>query len=69
MCESLEQLQSDCGFDLERQIELLNEKIAEDEERSHYLGRGSGYSRARTPAGLDLVTDDEVREIFRTLRD
>jgi hypothetical protein len=67
--DSLDKLRNEYGLDLEYQIERLDEDIAEREERSPNLEKGSGYGRDRTPVRQDLITDDEVREMFRTLRD
>lgn len=67
--ESLDKLRNEYGLDLKYQIERLDEDIAEREEGSRNLEEGSGYSRDRTPVRHDLVTDDEVREMFRTLRE
>jgi hypothetical protein len=66
---SLDKLRNEYGLDLKHQIELLDEDIAEREEGSPNLKEGSGYWQDRTPARHDVVTDDEVREMFRTLRD
>ena len=67
--ESLDKLRNEYGLDLEYQIELLDGNIAEREEGSRNLEEGSGYWRDRTPVRHDLVTDDEVREMFWTLRE
>jgi hypothetical protein len=66
---SLDKLRNEYGLDLKYQIELLDEDIAEREEGSPNLKEGSGYWQDRTPARHDVVTDDEVREMFRTLRE
>lgn len=66
--ESLYKLCNEYGLDLNYQIELLDDEIAEREEGSRNLEKGSGYLPDRTPVH-DLVTDDEVREMFRTLRE
>lgn len=67
--ESLDKLRNEYGLNLKYQIDLLDEDIAEREEGSRNLEEGSGYWRDRTPVRHDLVTDDEVREMFRTLRE
>jgi hypothetical protein len=67
--ESLDKLRNQYGLDLEYQIEMLDEDIAEREQESRNLEEGSGYWQDRTPVRHDLVTDDEVRQMFRTLRE
>lgn len=67
--ESLDKLRKEYGLALDRQINLLDEDIAEREEESQDLEEGSGYGRGRIPIEHDLVTDDEVREMFSTLRE
>lgn len=67
--ESLDKLRNEYGLDLEYEIDMLDEEIAEREEGSRNLEEGSGYWRELTPVQHDLVTDDEVREMFRTLRE
>jgi hypothetical protein len=66
---SLDQLRNEYGLDLEYQIERLDEDIAEREEGRRDLDEGSGYGRDRTIVRREIVTDDEVREMFRTLRE
>jgi hypothetical protein len=66
--ESLSKLSAEYGLDFEYAIERLDEDIAERGEEHPHEG-GSGYSRDQTPPLHDLVTDDQVREMFRTLRE
>jgi hypothetical protein len=49
-------------------IDRLDEDIVEGEDRRKTL-EGSGFSRNRTTVSHQIVTDDEVREMFRTLRE
>lgn len=67
--ESLDKLRKEYSLALDRQINLLDEDIAEREEESQDLEEGSGYGRGWIPVKHDLVTDDEVREMFSTLRE
>jgi hypothetical protein len=67
--ESLNKLQEEYGLPLDRPIALLDEDIAEREEESQDPEEGSGYGRGEIPVRHDVVTDDEVRDLFSTLRD
>lgn len=67
--ESLDKLHKEYGLALERQIKLLDGDIAEREEETRDTEEGSGYGRSGVPIRHDVVTDDEVREMFSTLRE
>lgn len=67
--ESLDKLRKEYGLDLEYVIDRLDEDIAEREDRPNTLEEGSGFSRNRTLVAHQVVTDDDVREMFRTLRE
>jgi hypothetical protein len=67
--ESLDKLRNEYGLDLEYQIDRLDEDIAERGEGSRDPEEGSGYWRDRTLVRHEVVTDDEVREMFQTLRE
>lgn len=67
--ESLGKLRDQYGLDLEYEIEMLDEDIAEREQESRNPEEGSGDWQDRTPVRHDLVTDDEVCQMFRTLRE
>ncbi len=67
--ESLDRLSTEYGLDLEYEIRRLDEDIAEREEGSRNHEEGSGHWRDRIPVRQDLVTDDQVREMFWTLRE
>ena len=65
--ESWTKLHSNYGLALKPEIDRLEEEIAEREAGTPELEEVIGYSRDRTPLPLDLITDDQVREMFRTL--
>jgi len=67
--DSLDKLRNEYGLDLEDQIMRLDEDIAEREEKSPNLEKGSADWQDWIPDRQDLITDDEVREMFRTLRE
>ena len=67
--ESLDRLRTEYGLNLEDQIDRLDNDIAEREEGRGDLEEGSGYWRDRAPVRHEVVTDNEVREMFRTLRE
>jgi len=69
MRESLDKLGKNYGLEFEYVIGRLGEDIAEREARPRDLKEGSGFSRNRTTVPHQVVTDDEVREMFRTLRE
>lgn len=67
--ESMALLHSKHGIDLGDEIDRIDEEIAKREERSNDLrsgGGGSGFPSGR-PTG-PAMSDDEVRDMFRTLR-
>jgi hypothetical protein len=65
--ESLSKLHVEYGLDLAYEIDRLDEDISERSEGSSDSEEGSGYWRDQTPVRLEVTTDDEVREMFRTL--
>jgi hypothetical protein len=67
--ESLDKLQSEYDLPLDRHIKLIDEDIAEREWENDDPQEGSGYGRGGVHVTHDLATDDEVREMFSTLRD
>ena len=67
--ESLSKLHVEYGLDLAYEIGRLDEDISERSEGSPDSEEGSGYWRDRTPVRLEVTTDDDVREMFRTLRE
>ena len=67
--DSLSKLHTEHGLALQYQIERLDEDIAERQDGWEDPEDGSGFSRDRTPVQHDLVTDDQVREMFWTLRE
>jgi len=67
--ESLDTLSKKYSLDFDYVIDRLDEDIAEREARPLDLEEGSGFSRNRMTVPHQVVTDDEVREMFRTLRD
>lgn len=66
--ESLGKLRNEYGLDLEYQIDRLDEDIAERGEGSPDSEEGWGSWRDRAPSRHEAATDDDVREMFRTLR-
>jgi hypothetical protein len=67
--ESLDRLHSEFGINLRYEIEQLDEEIAEREERdTGFRTGGSGGISSSRPSG-PAMSDDEVREMFHTLRD
>ena len=67
--ESLSRLSAEYGLNLKREIERLDDEIAEREEESQNHENGIRNLRDRIPVRHDLVTDDQVREMFQTLRE
>ena len=67
--DSLSKLHTEHGLALKYEIERLDEDIAERQDELEDPEDGSGFSQDRTPLRHDLVTDDQVREMFRTLRE
>jgi hypothetical protein len=67
--QSLSKLCVEYGLDLAYEIDRLDEDISERSEGSPDSEEGSGYWRGQTPVRLDITTDDDVREMFRTLRE
>ncbi len=67
--ESLGQLNKKFALDFGYVIRRLDDDIAEREDRPQRLEEGSGISRNRATIRDRVVTDDEVREMFRTLRE
>ncbi len=66
---SLKELNERFGVDFARTIASIESDIAEREERSRYDdGEGGGFSRESNPSPADSVTEDDVREMFKTLR-
>jgi hypothetical protein len=66
---SLEQLGSTLGHDFSKEIRQLEEDIAEveEEEESESLSEGSSIPRDSMSTQRNVVTDDDVRQMFRTL--
>jgi len=67
--ESLDNLSKRYGLKLEYVITRLDEDIAEREEGPRDLAEGSGFSQNPTTVPHQSVTDEEVREMFQTLRE
>ncbi|MDP2132059.1 MAG: hypothetical protein Q8J99_00445, partial [Sulfuritalea sp.] len=67
---SLKDLNEHFGVDLARTIASIESDIAEREERIRYDDdEGGGFSRGSNPSPADLVTEDDIREMFKTLRE
>ncbi|MFT3803642.1 MAG: restriction endonuclease [Burkholderiaceae bacterium] len=65
---SLTELAQQYDLDFARTIASIDEKISEREEREPEY-EGSGYSRSAAVGQAEVVTEDEVREMFKTLRE
>ena len=58
------------GVDFARTITSIESDIAEREERTRDDDdEGGGFSRGSDPSPANLVTEDDVREMFKTLRE
>lgn len=67
---SLKELNERFGVDFARTITSIESDIAEREERSRDDDdAGGGFSRGSDPSPATLVTEDDVREMFKTLRE
>lgn len=66
---SLDTLSKEYGIDFRYEIRRLDEDISEREAGALNREEGSGFSRLRTTVLHQVVTDDEVREMFRTLHE
>lgn len=64
---SLSELGRKFKADFSSEIDSLSEAIAECEETRDRLTEGSGSPTAITPQDASTVTDDDVRQMFRTL--
>jgi division protein CdvB (Snf7/Vps24/ESCRT-III family) len=65
---SLSELTQQYGVDFSGMLSSIDEAIAERNEREpEYEGGGSSWNPPAERA--DVVTEDEVREMFRTLRE
>lgn len=68
LADSLRTLESKYSLGLGHTIEAIEVEIEEREDRlRHEDEDGGGYSRGSTPALVDPTTDEDVREMFRTL--
>jgi hypothetical protein len=66
--DSLNKLGIKVGYDFISHIQRLDEAIAErPEEEAESLREGSGIPKRATAAKQQLVSDDEVRQMFETL--
>ncbi len=66
--EALDRLYSKSGIDLKYEIDRVDEEIAEREEPDReYRGGGGGRPSSRPSA--PTMSDDEVRDMFRSLRE
>lgn len=67
---SLKELNERFGIDFEGTIASIESDIAEHEERTRDDdGEGGGFSRGSNSSPADPVTEDDVREMFKTLRE
>jgi len=65
--DSLAQLGGKVGYDFSYEIERLDEDLAEREEEHESLSEGSGIPRSARLTQYEMVTDDDVRQMFSTL--
>jgi len=67
---SLEELGERFGIDFTGTIASIESEISEHEERSHDDGgEGGGFSRGSLASPADFITEDDVKEMFKTLRE
>ena len=67
--DALDRLHNEFGVDLRYEIGRLDEEMAEREERiTGFRTGGSGGMSSSRPSG-PAISDDELREMFYTLRD
>ena len=67
--DSLKKLEDKYSLGFARAIAAIDRQIEENEERDHEdEGTGGGFSRRAGPLQGELMTDEEVRDMFRTLR-
>jgi hypothetical protein len=66
--ESLEELEKKYGFDFKSSISSIDDDIAEREERSYDDDDDRPRSYSSSKAKLDTTTDDDVAQMFDTLR-
>ncbi|WP_211441445.1 nSTAND3 domain-containing NTPase [Collimonas humicola] len=67
---SLKELNERFGVDFARTIKSIESEIAEREERTRDDDvEGGGFSRGADTSPADFVTEEDVREMFKTLRE
>lgn len=67
---SLMELKKRFGVDFSVTIASIESDIAESEERARDDDdEGGGFSRESSPSPADSITEDDVREMFKTLRE
>ncbi len=64
---SLSELTQQYGLDFSRTLSSIDDAISERNEREPEY-EGGGYSGRAAAEHSEVVTEDEVREMFRTLR-
>lgn len=64
---SLEKLGKKVGYDFSSVIQRLNEDIAERSQEPESLSEGSGIPKKATLRQPEVITDDDVRQMFGTL--
>ena len=70
LCGSLKELNERFGVDLARTIASIESDIADREERTRDNDdEGGGFSHGYDPSPADSVTEEDVREMFKTLRE
>jgi hypothetical protein len=66
--DALQQMQTKFGVDFVQEIGLLDEQLHEQEEPSDDFRGGSWNSSALDKAEREYVSDDDIRQMFGTLR-
>ena len=66
--ESLDQLAKEFGLDFAYDIERLDEQMAEREDPEDRYSGGAGFSRSVGATDQQVVTDEDIRQMFGTLR-
>jgi hypothetical protein len=66
--ESLDQLAKEFGLDFAYDIERLDEQMAEGEDPEDRYNGGTGFSRSVGATDQQVVTGEDIRQMFGTLR-
>ena len=69
LIDSLTELGKKTGRDFSKEIERLSDSIAEGEEEDSTEQSEISNGTSFAPSAIIVVTDDDVRQLFRTLKD